>query len=174
VRWFRELGALSVQALPIVDDGSANDPFLSKELHRSDLIFILGGFPGYLAETLKDSLCWDAITKAEQCGGIIAGSSAGAMVLCEHYFDPVKGKNERGMDLIHNACVLPHHNTFGRSWIRHLEKTLPDAVLIGIDEETAMINESRNNVWHAYGRGAATLYRNGHVNRFTANQRFEI
>ena len=49
---------------------------------------MLGGFTRYLAETLAGSRAWQAMRNAHRDGAVIGGSSAGAMVLCESYFDP--------------------------------------------------------------------------------------
>ncbi len=174
VRWFRTLGAGHVEALPIEDASSANDPLLSEALRRSDLIFILGGFPGYLAETLKESLCWDAMRDAWRRGGVIAGSSAGAMVLCEYFFDPIEEKVASGLNLVRNATVIPHHDTSGNKWPRHFESTLPDLHLVGIDEETGIIDDAGNHAWRVYGRGMATLYQQGRREKFTSDQPFEF
>ncbi|HCR71445.1 MAG TPA: hypothetical protein DIW23_08390, partial [Anaerolineae bacterium] len=54
-------------------------------------------------------------------------------------------------------CVLPHHNQFGKRWANNLRTLLPNAILIGIDEETGMINSGDN--WQVYGKGEVTVYR---------------
>ncbi|CAB5152044.1 hypothetical protein D3OALGA1CA_4674 [Olavius algarvensis associated proteobacterium Delta 3] len=174
VRWFRKLGALQVEALPLVDGITANDPAISGVLRQSHLIFIPGGFPGYLADTLKGSLCWRAVTEAEHAGGVIAGSSAGAMVLCEYFYDPSLNQVARGLNRIHGACVIPHHDTYCSKWVRFLQDMLPDTTLVGIAEQTGMINEGRKGAWHVYGKGDVTLYRKGHTERFTRSQTFQI
>ena len=51
VRWFRSLGAVDVSSLPLTDPRSAADPRWAQELEGAQLIFILGGFPSYLAES---------------------------------------------------------------------------------------------------------------------------
>ena len=174
VDWFRRLGATRARALPLVDRTSANEPSMAEELRRSKLIFLLGGFPGYLADTLKDSLSWTAMMEAAQTGAIIAGSSAGAMVLCEFYYDPVREQTRGGLNLIQNACILPHYDTFGVKWLQNLEKMLPETVLIGIDEETGMINDGSKGAWNIYGKGAVTLHRSGRARRFTINEPIRI
>lgn len=146
VRWFQHLGAKNVSTLDVIDSNSANDPKLAASIRTSKLIYFLGGFPHHLGETLKDSLCWQAALDAHHEGAVIAGSSAGAMVLCEHYYDPYEKKLLRGLNLVPNACVLPHHNQFGRAWAGQLRPMLPDAVLIGIDEHTGMVND-RDGEW---------------------------
>lgn len=158
VRWFRHLGAKDVFVLDVIDSDSANDVTLAASLRTSKLIYLLGGFPRHLGETLAGSLCWEAALNAYQNGAVIAGSSAGAMVLCEHYYDPYEKRLLRGLNLIPNACVLPHHNTFGKAWADQLKQLLPDAMLIGIDESTGMLTDA-DGAWRVYGSGKVTLYR---------------
>src|SRR5579863_1212967 len=115
VRWFRGLGANNVSLVPLVDRASANDMTIAATIGQSQLIYMLGGFTGYLGETLKASASWQAMLKAYEAGAVVAGSSAGAMVMCQYYFDPSKGKVVEGLGLVPNSCVLPHHNTFGKN-----------------------------------------------------------
>src|SRR5438105_1208076 len=116
VRWFRSLGATQVASLPLIDKAPANDPQLAAIIVQSRLIYMLGGFTGYLGETLKDSMSWQAMLQAYESGAVIAGSSAGAMVMCQYYFDPARRQIVEGLGLLPNTCVLPHHNTFGKTW----------------------------------------------------------
>jgi cyanophycinase len=158
-RWFRSLGAVRVHVLDLVDRRAANDPAIAAELEPGSLIYMLGGFPGFLARTLAGSVVWSAIRAALDRGAILAGSSAGAMVLCDHFYDPAQADIATGLGVLPNACVLPHHDTFGRQWVAHLRPRMPQATLIGIDEETGVIGHLEENEWMVYGRGAVTLYR---------------
>lgn len=171
VRWFKSLGARDVDVTFVIDRASAQDKSLASHLRSAKLTYLLGGFPRYLCETLWDSIAWQAVMDAYHAGGVIAGSSAGAMVLCEHYYDPYESKLLPGLNLISNACVLPHHNSAGKNWVAQLSERLPQAMLIGIDEQTGMINNaghvstatagltSAQREWKVYGAGAVTLYR---------------
>ena len=175
VRWFRSLGAKQVELLPLVDKASANDPHIADRISQSRLIYMLGGFTGYLGETLKGSASWQAMLRAYEAGAVIAGSSAGAMVMCQYYFDPARGQVVEGLKLVPNACVLPHHNTFGKGWAPRLSRLLPDAVLLGIDERTGMLDdgdEGRKVGWHVYGQGTVTLYRRGQSKVYRAGESF--
>lgn len=158
VRWFNHLGAKDVDVVYIIDKSSANDSTLAASIRTSKLVYLLGGFPRYLGETLANSLAWQAALDAYQDGAVIAGSSAGAMVLCEHYYDPYEKKLLQGLNLISRTCVLPHHNSAGKAWAKHLLESLPDSVLIGIDEGTGLINDL-DGKWTVYGAGQVTLYR---------------
>jgi cyanophycinase len=158
-RWFQSLGAKDVLSVPLIDKPSANDESIAKSLRSAKLIYMLGGFTGYLAETLEGSDAWDAVLETYQAGTVVAGSSAGAMVMCEFYYDPSKGQVVNGLNLVPNSLVLPHHNTFGKSWASRLLEISP-GTLIGIDEQSGMIDDGGSKIWSVLGRGAVTLYRN--------------
>jgi cyanophycinase len=51
---------------------------------------------------------------------VVAGSSAGAMVMCQMYLDPGTGTIVDGLNLVPNSLVLPHHDTFGKGWAPRL------------------------------------------------------
>jgi cyanophycinase len=173
MRWFRSLGAKNVSAVDVINSVSANDASLAASIRSSRLIYLLGGFPRHLGETLANSKCWRAALDAYEEGAVIAGSSAGAMVLCEHYYDPYEKKLLRGLNLIPNTCVLPHHNKFGKSWTNQLIPLLPNVTLIGIDERTGMINDMEG-AWHVYGAGEVTLYRSGQVQSHARGEMFSF
>lgn len=169
LRWFQSLGAKNVFVTEVIDANSANDPELADRIRESKLIYMLGGFTHFLGETMKDSACWNAALEAFERGAVLAGSSAGAMVMCEYYYDPYSQKIMRGLNLVTNACVLPHHNTFGKGWANRLSQLLPEAILIGIDEQTGMLSADSltdaqmetNGEWEVHGGGEVTLYRSG-------------
>jgi|SRR5215216_7154065 len=160
VRWFQSLGAKDVISVPLVDKVSANDENIAESLRSAKLINMLGGFTGYLGQTLQGSAAWDAVMEAYEAGGVVAGSSAGAMVMCEFYYDLNQGQVVNGLNLVPNSLVLPHHNTFGKSWAGRLLE-ISHLTLIGIDEQTGMIDDGSCKAWSVLGQGAVTLYRNG-------------
>lgn len=174
VAWFQALGATDVQALPIVDRVSADRPEFAAELEAAGIVFMLGGFTRYLAETLAGSRAWEAMKSAQRAGALIGGSSAGAMVLCEFYFDQASGKVLPGLNLLPGVCVLPHHDTFGKEWAARLTRLLPGALLIGIDEETGLLNDGPRGQWTVYGKGAVTLYEPGGQAKFHDGQCFAL
>ena len=173
VRWFQSLGARNVHTVDVIDSKSANEASLAASIRTSKLIYLLGGFPRHLGETLANSLCWSAAIEAYEQGAVIAGSSAGAMVMCEHYYDPHEKKLLRGLNLVSNACVLPHHNNFGKNWASQLMQMLPGGVLIGVDERTGMIN-SAGGEWEVKGGGEVTLYRSGSTAGYGRGRKFSL
>lgn len=164
-RWFRSLGARDVAALPLTDAASAADPAVGAELRAARLIYLLGGFPGHLGASLAGSPAWEAALAAHSAGAVIAGSSAGAMVLCARFFDPYAGALCDGLGLVPGVCVLPHHNGFGATWVPRLRAQLPGLTLLGIDEGAAVIGVA--GAWRVYG-GPVTRYRPGAPAEFFA------
>jgi cyanophycinase len=172
IRWFQSLGAKDVGSLPIIDRTSANDESLAKSLHEAKLIYMLGGFTSYLGETLKGSAAWQAVLEAYAMGAVVAGSSAGAMVMCESYYDPSRGQVIDGLHLVPNSIVLPHHDTFGKSWASRLLE-ISHVTLIGIDEGTGMLDAGAGS-WTVYGAGSVTLYRKQEVEIYEAGRTFSV
>jgi len=170
IRWFMSLGATNVEPVLLINEESANDTEIAETLRAAKLIYILGGFTHYLGQTLKNSVTWESVLEAWQDGAIIAGSSAGAMVLCEYYFDPGRSKVEEGLNLVPNACVLPHHNTFGKNWAGKLKALLPGVTLLGIDEYTGMLTGGA--AWQVLGGGAVTVYQGDEVSVYESGGRF--
>ena len=174
IRWFQSLGAKDVVSVPLIDKTSANDQGICESLRKAKLIYMLGGFTGYLGETLKGSKAWQAALDAYHNGAVIGGSSAGAMVMCEYYYDPSKGKIIEGLNLVPNSIVLPHHNTFGKNWSSNLMAHMPGAILIGIDEQTGMIDDGSAKTWSVLGRGAVTIYRTGKIQVYPSGESFSL
>ncbi len=161
LRWFQSLGASRVDVLPVTDKSSADQADYAARVRAAKLIYLLGGFPRHLGETLRGSRVWESALAAYQESAVIGGSSAGAMVLCEHYYDPYENKLLPGLNLLPNCCVIPHHNNFGKRWAAQLTQLLSRATLVGIDEQTGILNDASGH-WTVYGAGEVTLYRSGH------------
>jgi cyanophycinase-like exopeptidase len=96
------------------------------------------------------------------------------MVLCDHYFNPLSRKVLKGLGLLPGTCFLPHHNEFGKTWVPDLTFLLPKIVLIGVDEETAILNEGSSNAWTVFGKGSATIYQSLTSNVYQNGERFQI
>ena len=94
--------------------------------------------------------------------------------MCQYYYNPAANEVVGGLGLLDDACIIPHHNTFGKNWAKRLKRLLPEAVLIGIDEETGMINDGSHGMWQVYGKGEVTLYQHDVTQHFTSGAPFEL
>ena len=143
--------------LPIFNREDANNPDLVKQISDSALMYLSGGDPHYLAETLMGTLVWDAIVENWQTGASLAGCSAGAMVLSSHIpnFRLLKSSATAGLNLLPEIRVIPHFNKFFK-WIPESAAKLllhvPDgSILIGVDELTAIVKRSGDDDWVVFG-----------------------
>jgi cyanophycinase-like exopeptidase len=143
--------------LPIYTRADANNPEYVKQINDSALIYMSGGDPHYLAETLMGTPLWDAIQENWRNGTSLAGCSAGAMVLSAHIpnFRLLKKSPTAGLNLLPNIRVIPHFNKFFR-WIpesaaKVLLHVPDDSILIGVDELTAIVKRSGADHWVVVG-----------------------
>jgi cyanophycinase len=172
--WFKNLGSRNVKTLPLIDKASAANEEIVQALRDAKLIYLLGGFPVYLGETLKGSSAWNAMLDAYQRGAVIGGSSAGAMVLCQFYYDPEKGDVLEGLGLVRNTLVLPHHETYGKRWVSRLLPLPKGMTMLGIDERTGVLDDGHGENWSVLGQGAATLYQGNEIRVHRTGETFHI
>jgi cyanophycinase len=169
IRHFRRLGAAADKLL-IDDRASANDKALAAQLEQFRVVYFTGGDPVYLLETMRGSQAWEAVCAVHARGGLVAGSSAGAMALGGRMwrFDGWAP----GLGLVPYVAVLPHHATMATRWnAQHLAATLPAGVtLVGIDEATALLlPEGR-----VLGVGAVTTYGRAGTRVYSEGERVAV
>ncbi len=158
VRYFRHNLHVMAEAVMIIDAASAADPRLARRLRHATLIYLTGGDPDYLLATLRGSPAWQAIREAYELGTVLAGSSAGAMALCQLMWRPGHDDWEPGLGLVGGIALLPHHASQPAERVWTLRNRLPEAVtLVGLDEMTALIWHA--NAWRVVGLGTASVYR---------------
>ena len=146
----------------IVDEQSANQAGLVGLLEDYGFIYFTGGDPIYLHDTLRGSKTWEAVRAVHRRGGLIAGSSAGAMVLGSQFwrFDGWTA----GLGLALHLAVMPHHATLAARWdTASMAASLPAGVtLVGIDEATALLIPDGRVLGvgqvTVYGAGGAQMY----------------
>lgn len=160
VSWFDRLG-VPVRGLDVLARPDALDGTNAEAVASSRFTYLVGGSPMHLRSVLKDSPVWNGLVMAWQRGGTLAGSSAGAMVLCDPMVDPRGGAFTVGLGLIEAVTVVPHHDHWSEDASHRTRKmTPPGLVLAGIDERTALIRDGGGR-WRAEGAGAVVLFRDG-------------
>jgi cyanophycinase len=161
---FAALGAVPVPVL-ISDRASADDPAAAAAISDADLVYLSGGKPGHLLAMLRDSAAGAALRAAHARGAVIAGCSAGAMVLGGHQLRaggrrfirrPVGWQD--GLGLVPGLIVVPHYDAIPETLVAPLVLAAPKgALVVGIDEETAVLG--RDGAWQVQGRGRVTVWR---------------
>jgi cyanophycinase-like exopeptidase len=154
---------LDIEATPlmVLDRAHADDAAIAAQVAGAGLIYMSGGDPTYLARTLVGSRVGDAIREAWLGGAAVAGCSAGAIALAESVPD-IRRRGEPsvpGFGLARGMAVLPHFDRIDRwrpgatTWF--VDHTPPGVHVIGIDEDTAMVDGPTN--WRVMGRGSVWI-----------------
>lgn len=176
-RWFAALG-LEVTELRARTRREANAEDNARIAAAAGLFYLVGGDPGRVVRILRDTLVWDAIVAAWRGGAALAGSSAGAMGLCQwtlvrqSYPGSTRRRPNDALNLVPGTAVLPHYDAFGQHWIASAQDVLgSDVLLLGLDERTAAV--WRAGTWTALGDGEVTLVRGERRDSFAAGERVD-
>ncbi|WP_426570933.1 Type 1 glutamine amidotransferase-like domain-containing protein [Aquihabitans sp. McL0605] len=167
VSWFDQLG-VKATGLDLLARPDASDPAVVDALAASRFTYLVGGSPLHLRSVIKDSPAWDAISSAWAGGGVLAGSAAGAMVLCDPMVDPRGGAFTLGLGLLPGVAVIPAHDHWSEDAAHRTRQMSPAAlVLAGIDERTALIRDPEGT-WSAEGAGDVVVFVGGEPADLTA------
>ncbi len=175
---FTELGA-EVEPVLVHDRADADDPAAVQALGEADLIYLSGGKPAYLLHVLDGSAVGHALIDAHHRGAVLAGCSAGAMVLAGHTFDfrgrvmPWPLRWRPGLGFAPGASVVPHYDAWPEPMSALLALQAPrGSAVLGIDEETAVIG--RDGTWQVHGAARVTVWRGRRRERHRAGEVFRL
>jgi cyanophycinase len=175
---FASLGA-EVEPVLVRDRRDADDPAAAQALGEADLIYLSGGKPAHLMRTLEGSTVGRAIDAAHHRGAVLAGCSAGAMVLAGHAFDfrvrlfPWLLRWRQGMGLVPGASVVPHYDAWPEPICALIAFQAPrGSVVLGIDEGTAAVG--RDGAWQVHGPSRVTVWRGRRRDRYRNGEVFRI
>jgi cyanophycinase len=157
---FSKLGA-EVNALHIIDRGSADDPQYESMLENADLIYFSGGDPGYLHYTMDGSRAWAAAQRAWERGAIYAGCSAGAMILARQMPRFRLALTQEGFGIVPAEFIMPHFDAMPivfKPLVMALKgKLKAGGRMIGIDEDTALVGKLGGE-WKVMGQGKVYIF----------------
>jgi cyanophycinase len=178
VAHFGELGA-EVEPVLVRDREDAEDPAHAQAIGEADLVYLSGGKPAYLLRVLDGSAVGHALIDAHERGAVLAGCSAGAMVLAGHAFDfrarmlPWPLRWRQGLGLAPGTSVVPHYDSWPETMSALVALQAPrGSVVLGIDEETAVIG--RDGSWQVRGASRVTVWHGRHRERHRAGEVFRV
>jgi cyanophycinase len=159
-KWFDSLGA-TTRGLMVLNRRDAEDDENVASMSHARFIYIGDGSPLHLRSVLKASALYDALVRAYEQGAVLAASGAGATVVCDPMVDPRGGAYTVGLGLVQGLAVFPYHGTAAdHIRERSIDLLSANAVLVGVDEHTALVREG-TNAWEVVGAGGVTVYRKG-------------
>jgi cyanophycinase len=155
--WFEPMGA-KVRGLNVLGRRDAVNPEMAAVVRDARFVYLAGGSSMHLRSVLKDSALWDALVGAWTDGAVLAGSSAGAMVLCDPMVDARGGAFTLGLGLLQGMTVVPHFDGWSQEKADRTLQLAPKGLLVvGVDEGTALIRDP-GGAWRCTGAGGATVW----------------
>lgn len=160
VNYFNRLGA-SAQSVPVVTRQDAQNMDMAEQVRRAELVYLSGGHPDYLLKVLDNSRVWLAIQDVMKRGGILAGCSAGAMVMGARI--PGFPRSKPAFNLLPKAALIVPHFDEVPKWLVPIARLLTDSSLqlVGIPGNTALFVQGAQGkvlgtgdivVWKGNGR----------------------
>ena len=180
VEHFGQLGA-EVEPVFVRRRDDAEDAAYTQAIGEADLVYLSGGRAGYLLGVLEDSALSRGLAHAHARGAILAGCSAGAMVLAERQFDfrfrgrpiPWPLRWRRSLGFLPGVAVIPHYDAWPEPLSALVALQAPrGSTVIGIDEDTAVVG--RDGAFQVHGRARVTVWRGRHRERFRAGEAFRV
>ena len=166
VAYFSGLGA-DASAVMVLEKAQANDAELLSPVESADVMYFTGGNPAHLLDTLASSLLLEKMKKALDRGAVLAGSSAGAMVIGSWMRFRSWGE---ALGILPGVATLPHHERSDPDSVaKELAGSAPsDLVVLGIDSKTCCFGGPEE--WKVLGAGGVTAYRGGRWRRFASEE----
>ena len=156
---------VQVASLPVVDRTSADDPALAEAVAAANFVYLSGGRPDYLYRTLSGTRVWAAIEAVLARGGLLAGCSAGAMVLGERFFGFPGWKP--GFNFLPGMTIIPHFDEIPAAMLTPARLLLGhELVILGIDGNTALVKDGE--AFTVLGSGGVTVWGREGKKRYTA------
>ncbi len=165
LRHFRALTpSIPVEGALVVDANTANEPGLVGQIRAAGMVYFTGGDPWHLVQSLRDSAAVEALKQVLERGGMVAGSSAGAMALCA-WMRGRSGGWQEGLGLVPGLAVIPHHSDTPGN-LQAMRGTLPaEVVVLGIPAGVNCVSQQSTTPlapaaqWRVFGARPVTIYR---------------
>jgi cyanophycinase len=164
---FAALGAQAAPLMLLTRDDAA-DPQIVAALRTADMFYFSGGDPQHLIAMLRGTPAWDAIRERHAGGAVIAGCSAGAMMLggyTQRIRALMNGQAPQwpaALGLLPHIAVMPHFDRVaqfvGEELFRAAIAAAPTGItLIGVDEDTALLYLPAVG-WRVLGRQSVSIF----------------
>jgi cyanophycinase len=183
VEHFSALGA-EVEPVLVRNAFEGHDAAALQAIGEADLVYLSGGHPRHLLRVLRESPLGDALAAAHARGAVVAGCSAGAMVIAGRTMSfravpklripiPFLLGWPAGLGLARGIVVLPHYDAWPEPLSAMVALQVPrGSTVLGIDEDTAVVG--RNGAWQVHGTGRVTVWHGRHRERFRKGDAFRL
>ena len=158
--WFAGLG-VGLREVPVYTRPDALVAEHAAAVREAKLVYLTGTSPMHMRSVLKDTPVYDAVCAAWTGGAVLAGSGAGADVLCDPMVDTRGGAFTVGLGLLPQMAVVARADQWSPDKVRRTVDLAPrDVVLVELPERTAVIRDP-DGTWRAAGVGTPVVHRDG-------------
>ncbi len=157
--WFSQLG-VAVQPVPVLTRRDAFDEEAVARLRAARVIYLAGTSAMHLRSVLKDTPVLEAILAAWRDGASLAGTNAGADVLCDPMVDSRGGAFTVGLGVVSPLAAIPRVDQWSHDKVRRTVELAPAGVaLVGIPQRCALLLDGQG--WRSQGAGSPRVYLDG-------------
>ena len=185
---FKQLGVHDIRATNIIDREHAFDATQVELLQGANFFYFSGGNPQHVIETMQDSPAWNVIKIAYEQGAVLAGCSAGAMMMGGYTVSIRQAMQGSAMDfvpalsIVPQVIVFPHFDRMSgflsQSRFKDLLQAVPaNTTVLGVDENTALVRIEPSEVaaqpalWRVMGHQTVSVFsRDGEVKKLRVGE----
>jgi cyanophycinase len=157
--WFDGLGA-TARYVPVL---TRRDAFVEEHVAavaNARFVYLAGASAMHLRAVLKDTPLLEALLASWHQGGVLAGTNAGADVLCDPMVDSRGGAFTVGLGVVSQLAVIPRFDEWSHDKVRRTVELAPAGiVLVGIPRATALVRDREG--WRVEGGGSVQVYAAG-------------
>jgi len=182
LEYMLSFGFTNVEVLHTRDIKEANSQEFSDRLRNASGIWFGGGGPECLLAPYLHTNFHESLKNYLGNGGVIAGTSAGAIVLGS-YFQALHGEPERvgriefeGFSFLKNVAVAAHidtsENMFEEQIVSVINNYYPGLLGIGISEDTAIV--VKKDLLSVDGAGLVKIYDGRAIKTLGRNEEYDL
>lgn len=136
--YYEDLGAR-----PVIVPALVRAEMAAEALPDYDVLFIAGGDPRRLLAAVAGTTLWEEVVRRWRSGAGLAGSSAGAMALCERCLVPEPGDRiplhwRDGLGPLTGFGLAVHATSRPGEWLAEVASKAP-CPLVALDDETGVL-----------------------------------
>lgn len=149
--WFGSKG-VEVHEVPVYSRADAMDHANITAVAEASFILITGVSPMHIKSVIKQTPLFDAMVGAWRGGAVLAGSNAGADVLCDPMVDIRGGAFTLGLGIAANVSVIARSDTWSPDKVRRtIDLASANVVVVEVPERSALVHDG--NGWRSIGAG---------------------
>lgn len=156
----------SPYAVNILSREDAADPALVAQMQKADAVFLLGGGPRRLADTLRDTPAWRGLLERHAAGVLLIATGGAVAALGQQAImprqphpaalDELAYDTFAGLALLTDLCLLPYYGWLADPVLDRVREATPGLPLLGIDDQAALLWTGAE--WRVTGLGSLTLW----------------